>query len=450
MGLGNRLKNAWNTFLNKDPTNEMKLSVNGYSRRPDRPILTRGNERTIITAIYNRIALDVSAIDIMHVRLDENGRMIDTIDSGLNNILTISANIDQTSRAFMQDIVLSMLDEGCVAVVPIDVNVNPRNTESYDIQTMRTGKILEWYPNAVKVRVYNDRTGNREDVVINKDKIAIIENPFYTVMNERNSTLQRLVRKLTLLDTIDNNSGMDKLNLIVQLPYVVKSDARKAQAEARRKDIEDQIANSKYGIAYTDGTEHITQLNRSVETDLMPQIEYLTKTLYGQLGISEEVMNGTASDAIMLNYFNRTIEPIISTIADEFKRKFLSKTARTQKQSILFFRDPFSLAPVNQIADIADKFTRNEIMSSNEIRQIVGLKPSDDPGAEELRNKNIAPSSEQSMYEEGYEDPSMYEEGYEDPSVTDDSAEGQNGYEDEEAPTMTLDDLWGMKISDLF
>jgi len=391
-----RLKHAWNAFFNKDPTDYYKNVGISYTYRPDRPRLTRGNERSIVTSVYNRIALDASSITIQHVRLDKNNRFLSVIDSGLNNCLTVEANIDQTGRAFIQDIVMSMLDEGCVAIVPVDTTFNPEITGSYDILSMRTGKILEWYPSHVKVRVYNEKTGHKEDIILPKSTVGIVENPLYAVINEPNSTMQRLIRKLNLLDVVDEQSSSGKLDLIIQLPYVIKSEARRQQAEKRRQDIVDQLAGSKYGIAYTDGTERITQLNRPVENNLMKQIEYLTSMLYSQLGITQSILDGTADDKTMLNYYNRTIEPILSAIVDEMKRKFLTKTARSQSQSILFFRDPFKLVPVNEISEIADKFTRNEIMTSNEIRQIVGMKPSDDPKADELRNKNLSqPKSEQ-------------------------------------------------------
>ncbi|MCI9428089.1 MAG: phage portal protein [Eubacterium sp.] len=388
-----RLKHAWNAFFNKDPTGFYKNVGMGYSYRPDRIRFSRGNERSIVTSVYNRIALDAAAVDLFHVRLDENNRFLSTIDSGLHNCLTVSANMDQTGRAFLQDVVMSMLDEGCVAIVPVDTTDNPEETGAYDIETMRTGKILEWYPQHVKVLVYNERTGKKEDVLTEKNMVAIVENPLYAVMNEPNSTMQRLIRKLNLLDAIDEQNGSGKLDLIIQLPYVIKTEARRAQAENRRKDIESQLAGSKYGIAYTDGTEHITQLNRPVENNLMSQIEYLTSMLYGQLGITQGILDGTADEKTMLNYYNRTIEPILSAIADEMKRKFLTKTARSQFQSIEFFRDPFRLVPVADISEIADKFTRNEIMTSNEIRQVIGMKPSDDPKADELRNKNLSESA---------------------------------------------------------
>lgn len=389
---GSRLKHAWNAFTNKDPTigyssNSVIISS---GNRPDRPRFTRGNERSIATSVYNRIAMDVASLRINHVRLDENDRFISVINSGLNECLTLNANLDQTGRAFIQDIVMSLLDEGCVAIVPVDTSVDPRKSGSYDIESMRTAKILDWYPNAVKVRLYNERTGNKEEVVLPKSMVAIVENPLYAVMNEHNSTLQRLIRKLNLLDVIDNQSGSGKLDLIVQLPYVVKGDLRKKQAEERRRSIEDQLTNTKYGIAYVDSTERITQLNRPVENNLLKQIEYLTVQLYGQLGISQPIMDGTADEKTMLNYNNRTIEPIVSNIVDEMKRKFLTKTARSQKQSIMFFRDPFKLVPVENVAEIADKFTRNEIMTSNEFRQVIGMKPSDDPKADQLRNANIS------------------------------------------------------------
>ena len=398
--LRSRMRRAWNIFMNRDPSREYRDS--GYSSyyHPDRPRLTRGNEQSIVTSVYNRIAMDVASVSIRHVRLDENGRYSSDIKSGLNSCLTLEANIDQTARAFIQDVVISMFDEGCVAIVPVDTTEDPDRTDSYDILSMRTGKIIEWKPRHVKVRVYNDRTGLKEDILVAKDSVAIIENPLYAVINEPNSTMQRLIRKLNLLDIIDEQSSSGKLDLIIQLPYVIKTELKRQQAEQRRRDIENQLAGSKYGIAYTDGTERITQLNRPVENNLMSQIEYLTRMLYSQLGITDAVMDGSADEKTMLNYNNRTIEPIISTIVDEMKRKFLTKTARSQLQSILFFRDPFKLVPVNDLAEIADKFTRNEIMTSNEIRQIVGMKPSDDPRADELRNKNLNESNEDAAIEE--------------------------------------------------
>lgn len=393
MSFGSRLKHAWNAFTGTDYTTYQDVGP-GYSSRPDRIRLTRGNERSIITSVYNRIALDVAALNVQHIRLDENGRFLSVIQDGLNACLTVEANIDQTARAFIQDIVVSMLDEGCVAIVPVDTTYDPSITGSYDIQTMRVGKILDWYPQHVRVRLYNERTGTKENILVPKSTVAIVENPLYAVVNEPNSTMQRLIRKLNLLDVIDEQSGSGKLDLIIQLPYVIKTEARRQQAENRRKDIEAQLSGTKYGIAYADGTERITQLNRSVNNNLMSQIEYLTSMLYSQLGITQSILDGTADEKTMLNYNSRTIEPIISAIVDEMKRKFLTKTARSQSQSISFFRDPFKLVPVNDIAEIADKFTRNEIMTSNEIRQVIGMKPSDDPRADELRNKNLSAPSE--------------------------------------------------------
>lgn len=387
--LGSRLRHAWNAFRNRDPTEQFKDIGAGYYYRPDRVRLTRGNERSIVTSIYNRIAIDVASIDIKHCRLDDNERFVSEIDSNLNSCLTLEANIDQTARAFRQDIVMSMFDEGCVAIVPVDTTLDPNKTNSYDILSMRTGKIIEWYPQHVKVRVYNEKTGKKEDITVPKSTVGIIENPLYSIINEPNSTMQRLIRKLSLLDITDEQTASGKLDLIIQLPYVIKTEARRQQAENRRKDIEMQLASSKYGIAYTDGTERITQLNRSVENNLLKQIESLTSTLYSQLGITQAILDGTADEKTMLNYNNRTIKPIVSAIVDEMKRKFLTKTARSQKQTILFFRDPFKLVPVNDFAEIADKFTRNEITTSNEIRQIIGLKPSDDPKADQLINSNI-------------------------------------------------------------
>ena len=394
---GSRVKSAWNAFLNRDPTYPTYQEYSGGSYyRPDRVRLTGGNERSIITSIFNRIALDVAAININHCRLDEDDRFKEIIYSDLNNCLSLEANIDQTSRAFMHDVVLSMFDEGCVALVPVDTTENPNKTNSFDILTLRTGKIIKWYPSYVRIEVYNDRTGRKEEIELPKSKVAIVENPLYSIMNEPNSTLKRLMRKLVLLDAVDEQSSSGKLDLIIQLPYVIKSEARKEQANQRRQEIESQLAGSKYGIAYTDGTEKITQLNRSVENNLMKQIEYLTSMLYSQLGITQTILDGTADEKTMLNYYTRTIEPIVAAIVDEMKRKFLTKTARSQKQSILFFRDPFKLVPVNDLAEISDKFTRNEILTSNEIRQIVGRKPSDDPKADQLVNSNISqPTQEQ-------------------------------------------------------
>ena len=388
INIGSRFKHAWNAFFNRDPTGYQSDIGPGYYYRPDRPRFTGGNERSIITSIYNRIALDVASNTILHCKLDEDDRFVSTMDSTLNSCLNLEANIDQTGREFIQDIVVSMCDEGSVAIVPIETDLDPK-TNSYKIYSMRTGKITGWYPKHIRVSVYNEQIGRREEITLPKSTVGIIENPFYAVMNEHSSTMQRLIRKLNLLDAIDEQSGAGKLDLIIQLPYVIKSPTRRQQAEQRRKDIENQLAGSKYGIAYTDGTEHITQLNRSVDNNLMKQIEYLTSMLYSQLGITQSILDGTADEKTMLNYYTRTIEPIISAIVDEMKRKFLTKTARTQGQSIVFFRDPFKLVPVNEIAEIADKMTRNEIMTSNEIRQEIGLKPSDDPKADRLENSNL-------------------------------------------------------------
>ena len=385
-----RLKHAWNAFFNnKDPTPKYQDLGASYYYRPDRQRFTGGNERTIVTSVYNRIALDAAAVEIKHVRLDKNERYLETIDSGINRCLNEEANIDQTGRAFIQDVVMSMLDEGCVAIVPVDTTFNPNITNSYDVQSMRVGKILQWYPNHIQVRVYNEKTGNKEDIIVPKSMVGIIENPLYAVINEPNSTMQRLIRKLSLLDAVDEQSGSGKLDLIIQLPYTIKTEARRQQAEARRKEIEVQLTNSKYGIAYTDGTERITQLNRPIENNLMKQIEYLTSMLYSQLGITQSILDGTADEKTMLNYYSRSIEPIISAIVDELKRKFLTRTARSQLQSFLFFRDPFKLVPITEIATIADTFTRNEILSSNEVRQLIGIKPSSDPKADQLRNSNL-------------------------------------------------------------
>lgn len=411
MGLGSRFQHAWNAFFNRDPTytSYRDLGVS-YSYRPDRARLTHGNERSIVTSVYNRIAIDVAAININHVDLDDSDRFLAIRDSGLNTCLSLEANIDQSGRAFMQDVVMSMLDEGCVAIVPVDTSSDP-TTGAFDVLSMRTGKVVSWYPAHVKVLVYNDRTGTKEEILLPKSSVAIVENPLYSVMNGPNSTLQRLIRKLNLLDAIDEQSGAGKLDIIIQLPYAIKSESRRQQAETRRKDIEMQLAGSKYGIAYADATERITQLNRPAENNLMSQIEYLTSMLYSQLGITKDVMEGTANEATMLNYHNRTIEPIISAIVDEMKRKFLSKTARTRRQSILFFKDPFKLVPVEKMADIADKFARNEILTSNEIRQIIGRKPAGDPKADELRNSNVRqPEDPMSYPEAGVEDPSAYDQ----------------------------------------
>lgn len=389
--IGSRLKKAWNVFFNRDPTVYQKNYYStGSSYRPDVVRFTRGNERSIVTSVYNRIAIDASTVNIVHARLDDNNRFLEEINSTLNDCLTLEANKDQTARAFRQDIFEVMMDKGVVAIVPIDLSDNPNTTGSHDIFTMRAGEIIEWFPDKVRVKVYNDISGKREELILNKSQVGIVPNPLYAVMNEPNSTLQRLIRKLNLLDVIDEQSGSGKLDLIIQLPYVIKTEARRQQAEQRRKDIEMQLSGSKYGIAYTDGTEHITQLNRSVENNLLKQVEYLQTMLYSQLGITTSVMDGTADEKTMLNYHNRTIEPMVSAVVDEMKRKFLTKTARSQKQSILMFKDPFKLVPVGEIAEMADKFTRNEIMTSNEFRQIVGMKPADDPRADELLNKNIS------------------------------------------------------------
>ena len=396
MGIRDRLQHAWNAFVYNDNTYVDPQNLGGLSTyKPDRVHFSRGVERSIVTSVYNRLALDVSSIAIKHVRLDENGRFKEEVDSGLQNCLNVEANIDQTGRAFLQDVVMSMLDEGCVAIVPVDTTIDPAKSGSYEINTMRTGKILEWYPAHVRVRVYNDKKGIHEELVLPKSTVAIIENPLYAVINEPNSTMQRLIRKLNLLDVVDEQTSSGKLDLIIQLPYVIKTDARRKQAEERRKDIEMQLSGSKYGIAYTDGTERITQLNRPAENNLMKQVEYLTSMLYSQLGLTQSIMDGSADDKTMLNYYNRTVEPILAAITDEIKRKFLTKTARAQKQTVMYFRDPFKLTPVVDLAEIADKFTRNEIMTSNEIRQIVGMKPATDPSADELRNKNLNQSNEE-------------------------------------------------------
>lgn len=400
INIGSRVKRAWNAFLNRDPPSDKNYSYyGGYSYRPFYDRKGRAIDKTIITAILSRIAVDASSITIQHVKLDENGRYDETVNSDLNACFNLSANIDQTGRAFIQDIVLSMLEEGVVAVVPVDTDLNPMTTDSYKIYSMRVGTIMEWFPKHVRVRLYNDRTGEKEEITLPKRMVAIVTNPFYAVMNEPNGTMQRLIRKLNLLDAVDEQSSSGKLDLIIQLPYVIKNDLRRQQAEERRKQIEDQLTGSKYGIAYTDGTERITQLNRSLDNNLLAQVEYLTNMAYSQLTITQEIMNGTADETAMTNYYSRTIEPIVSAIVDEFKRKFLTKTARSQNQSIVFFRDPFKLVPIGTVADMADKFTRNEIMSSNEFRQVIGLKPSKDPAADELRNKNLnqTPGQEEAM-----------------------------------------------------
>ena len=400
LNLGARLKHAYNAFTNRDPTGSYISIGPGYSSRPDRPRMSHGNEKSIVTSIVNRIALDVASVEIRHCRLDDDGRYVEEINSGLNKCLKLEANIDQTSRAFIQDLVISAFDEGAVAIVPVDTTLNPEVTDSWDVQSMRAGKILEWYPEKVLIRVYNDRTGEKEDILLPKKQVGIFENPLYAVFNEPNSTMKRLVRKLSLLDVTDERTASGKLDLIIQLPYVVKTQTRREQAENRRKDLEDQLAGSKYGVAYIDGTERVTQLNRSVENNLMKQIEYLTNMLYSQLGITQSVLDGTADEKTMLNYANRTVEAFVSAIVDEMKRKFLSKTARSQGQSIEYFRDPFRLVPIDNIAEIADKLTRNEIMTSNEIRQKIGMKPSKDPKADELRNSNISQSKEEVKVDE--------------------------------------------------
>jgi len=388
--IGNRLKHAWNAFRSRDSTVDRSALGSSSFRRQDKTRLRVTNERSIIISVYNRIALDVASIPIQHVRLDQNGRFEETMDSGLNYILTQEANIDQTARSFIQDVVMSMFDEGVVAIVPVDTTSDPKVSGAFDINSVRTGRILEWFPKSVRVKVYNDNTGLPEELILPKSSIGIIENPLYAIMNEPNGTLKRLIRKLAILDSIDEQSGSGKLDLIIQLPYVIKTPLRKEQAEARRKDIEVQLSGSKYGIAYTDGTEKITQLNRPAENNLMKQVEYLTSMLFSQLGLTEEVFNGKADEATMLNYFNRTVIPVIMVIIDECKRKFLTKTARSQKQSIMYFRDAFSFVPATTLADIADKFTRNEILSSNEFRAVIGYRPSKDPKADQLTNKNIA------------------------------------------------------------
>lgn len=394
INFGTRLKHAWNAFMGRDPTYSLRHPGIGYSYRPDIPMFTRGNERSIITALYNRIAIDAASINVRHIRLNDQKRYDSDMKSDLNYCLETEANIDQTGRELIQDIVMSMLDEGCVAVIPVDTDDNVLETDSYEIYTLRTGRIVAWYPDYIRVKAYNELTGEKEEIDFPKSQAAIIENPFYSVMNEPNSTLQRLIRKLNMLDAIDEQSSSGKLDLIIQLPYTIKTEARQLQAEKRRQDITEQLTGSKYGIAYTDATEHITQLNRPIENNLLSQIEYLTNMLYSQLGITQGVLDGTADDKVMTNYYTRTIGPIMTAITEEMNRKFLTKTARTQGQSIVFFNDPFRLVPVSQLPDIIDKFTRNEVMTSNEFRQIMGLKPSDDPNADELRNKNISQSSD--------------------------------------------------------
>ena len=403
----NRLKRAWNVFMNKDPTRSYWDYGSSFGYRPDRMRFSRGNERSIVTSVYNRIALDVAAINVRHVKLDEFGRFFSMMDSKFNHCLTLEANIDQSHRAFIQDIVMSMMDEGCVAIVATDTTGDPTMSDNYDIRSMRTGKIIQWFPKHIRVNVYNENTGEREDITLPKRCVAIVENPLYAVINEPSSTMQRLVRKLNLLDAIDEQSGSGKLDIFVQVPYAITSDARQQKADKRKKDLEDQLRDSKYGVAYIDATEKITQVNRPVENNLMGQIEYLTEMLYSQLGITKEILDGSASDAMMLNYHHRTIEPIVAAIVDAMKRVFLSRTARGQRQTISYFRDPFKLATVNTIAEVADKFTRNEIMTSNEIRQLVGLNPSKDPEADTLRNKNIKKDDGGAASEGGKEDGGM-------------------------------------------
>lgn len=430
--IGERLKHVWNVFKNRDPTPDYSKQGAVYTYLPSRPRFSRGNERSVVTSIYNRIAMDVASLSFKHCYLDENGRYKGDVNSGLNDCLNIEANIDQTSRAFMQDIVITMLDEGSVAIVPIDTTFNPSETGSYDILTMRTGKILEWRPDTIKVQVYNDKTGKKEEVVVPKKMVGIIENPLYPVINEPNSTMQRLIRKLVLLDEVDEQSSAGKLDLIIQLPYTIKTPLRKQQAEERRKDIEMQLAGSKYGIAYTDSTERVTQLNRPIENNLLKTIEYLTNMLYGQLGINQTVLDGTADEKTMLNYNNRTIKPIVSAIVDEMKRKFLTKTARSRGQTVKFFSDPFELVTLSQMGELADKFTRNEIMSSNEVRQVIGMKPSDDPKADQLVNSNIA-------------QPAGYQDAYQDKQG--DYAEGQEVNSEESG--QQSGSLFDMKVSEL-
>jgi len=391
--LGKRLKHAWSAFRSQEVINAYQQNLGtSYSIRPDRLRLTVGNERSIVSSIYNKISIDVSSNLLNHVRLDQNGRFSEVILSGLNSCISLEANVDQTGRAFIQDVVLSMFDEGCVGIVPVDTTLDPSLSGAFDIQTLRTGKILEWYPKHIRLNVYNENTGRKEEIILPKKSVAIIENPLYSVMNEPNSTLKRLINKLNLLDAIDTQSGSGKMDLIVQLPYIIKTEARRLEAEKRRQSIEDQLTGSKYGIAYTDGTERITQLNRPVENNLMAQITYLTSMLYSQLGLTEAIFDGTADDKAMLNYFNRTIEPILSAIVSEMSRKFITKTARTQGQTIRYLRDPFKFVPVSELAKIADSFTRNEVLSSNEVRGIIGFKPSDEENADSLRNKNLNPN----------------------------------------------------------
>lgn len=412
MSFKDRLQHAWNAFKNGSEVQREFANIGyGDSFRPDRPRASRGSERSMVVTVLNKVAIDAAAINVKHIVLDDTGRYLkDYTKSGLYNCLTLEANIDQTGRQLLKDAVYSMLEEGCIAIVPVDTDINP-DTGSYDIKTMRVGQILQWYPEYVRVRLYNDRTGQKEDITVHKRSCAIVENPLYAIMNMPNSTLQRLIRTLSRLDIADEQSTSGKLDLIIQLPYAVKNEMRREQADRRRKDIEEQLASSKYGVAYADATEHITQLNRAVENNLMSRVEYLTNLLYSQLGITLEILNGTASEEAMNNYFSRTVEPILTAITEEMTRKFLTKTARTQGQSIKFFRDPFKLIPVGNLADIVDKFTRNEILTSNEVRQIIGMAPSSDPSADELRNKNIAkPADEQDQGPLPEEDPELQEE----------------------------------------
>lgn len=413
MGFLDRLKHAWNAFNQEDeiPTGPRFANLGlASSYRPDRLYLSRGNERSIVTSVYTRISMDCASVILKHVKVDDRGRYIEDVKSGLNYCLTTEANKDQISKSFIQDIVLSMFDEGCVAIVPVDTTIDPLVSSSYEIHTMRVGRIVQWYPDNVQVEVYNDKLGIKQLLTLPKKMVAIVENPFYSIMNERNSTLQRLIRKLNILDAIDEQSGAGKLDLIIQLPYIIKTEARRQQAEQRRKDIEDQLAGSKYGIAYTDGTEKVVQLNRPVDNNLMSQIEFLTSMLYSQLGITTSILDGTADEKTMINYMNRTVEPIVSAIVDSMKVKFLTKTARSQGQTIMYFTNPFKLIPVSNIAEIADKFTRNEIMSSNEIRQIIGMKPVDDPKADELRNKNLNEPVPEGYYPSTYEEEQIDDE----------------------------------------
>lgn len=410
INLMTRLKHSWNAFMNRDPTYDFRDTGPGYSTRPDRHRLTRGNERTTVTSIFNRIAMDVSSVTINHCRMDENGRFVEVIDSELNRRLNLEANIDQTGRAFIQDAVMSMFDEGVVGLVPIDTDIDPKDSSTYKILSMRTGKITEWYPTHVKVNAYNERTGRREDIKIDKRMLAIVENPLYAVINEHNSTMQRLMRKLALLDNMDERVSTGKLDMIIQLPYIIKSESRRNEANRRRKELEEQLSGSTYGIGYVDGTERIVQLNRPLDNNLMKQVEYLTNQLYSQLGITQAILDGSASESEMLNYYTRTIEPIVSAFVDEMKRKFLTKTARTQQQTIMFFRDQFRLVPISKMAEIAGTFTQNEILTANEVRQIIGMKPSDDPKADQLINSNInqtgtSPAEETDEYvEDEYEE----------------------------------------------